>query len=275
MVSAWLALALAAAPQDCRQAYEQVRYRDAIAACTEAITTASKDQLAELYRMLGLSLASQGDHARAKAAFVSLLAVDPAATLSDSYSPKLRADFEAARAAGAGTPVTLGIQPPAPARVGVPLEVLVKVEDGAAKPVTEVQLRAAGTHVTLPRDGPLRATLPASAEPGPRPVTLSAFDGFGGRLGEQQLSFDVTAVPRRPLVLSWVAWSVLTIAAGGAGATLGVLSRNDGTQARTTMLGDSSYALEQRANSEAIAADACLAAAGAFGITALILFLTR
>jgi len=85
MVSAWLALALA--PR--RRLPAGLRagsYRDAIAACTEAIATAPKEQLAELYRMLGLSLARRRSP-RAKAAFVSLLAVDPAATLSDSYSP--------------------------------------------------------------------------------------------------------------------------------------------------------------------------------------------
>jgi len=128
-----------------------------------------------------------------------------------------------------------------------------------------VRLSSAGAKVSLPRDGPLRTTLP----PRPSPATTGDALGvrrFGGQTRRAAIQLRRHAAPSRPWVLSWIAWSVLMIAAGGAGAALGVLSRNDGAQARTTMFGDSSYALEQRANNEAIGADACLAAAGAFGI---------
>jgi tetratricopeptide (TPR) repeat protein len=272
MVSLCIAVALSAAPQDCRVAYEQVRYKDAIAACTEAISTSPREQLAELYRLLALSLASQGEHERAKAAFVSLLAVDPAATLSESYSPKLRADFEAARHAGAGVPVTLGLEPPR-AQAGQPLGVHVTIQDGAAKPVRAVRVQSDGADVTLPREGPLDATLPQSAEAGARAVTLSARDSFGGLLSERHLSVEIQEAPRKSAALSWRLWGSLAVVGGVAGGALGLTSRFEGQAARTAMYGDTQFALQQRANALAIAADACFAVAGALAVVTLVVLL--
>src|SRR4051812_12317543 len=102
---------LAATPDDCRAAYDAVKYRDAAKLCAEAVPTAPAEKLPEVYRLLGLSHAAIDEPQVAQAAFVSMLTLDPAATLPESYAPKVRAPFVEARKLGAGIPVKLAARP--------------------------------------------------------------------------------------------------------------------------------------------------------------------
>src|SRR3954466_6711243 len=107
MLTLLSALLATASVDECRAAYEAVSYREAAKACAEAVPKTPPEQLPEVYRLLGLSNAALDETDLALAAFVSLLTLDAAATLPDSYAPKVRAPFMQARKLGAGTPAKL------------------------------------------------------------------------------------------------------------------------------------------------------------------------
>src|SRR3954470_8100084 len=94
-----LAALLSATPDECREAYAAVSYREAATACLAVLSTAPAAELPGLYRLAALSLAALGDEEQAFRLFSSLLAMDPSAQLDPSLSPKLRASFDRAKAA--------------------------------------------------------------------------------------------------------------------------------------------------------------------------------
>lgn len=264
---------LGATPGSCRAAYQEVRYPEAARECRAALATAAMAELPELYRLLGLSLSASGDHAGAQAAFVSLLTLDPAASLPGDYSPKLRADFDAARERGAGNSVKLELRAPEKPTVGVALELEVSLDDGRAKPVTELSVKTPDGVQTLARDA-ARVTLPAASAPGPYEVTVLALDTFGTALGSRKTTLEVREIYRRPLLLKWPVWLGAAAVAGAAGGGLGLASRLTAPQIQKAMWADEQYAAQQAANAYAISADVLFAVAGALAITALVLFLT-
>jgi hypothetical protein len=273
MVSLLVASLLAGTPQSCRAAYEAVRYRDAIAECSAALPAATREQLPELYRFLALALSSQGDHDQAQRAFVSLLALDPAARLAESYSPRLRADFEAARASGAGAPIRLGAQAAVPPQVGVPLEVTVTVDDGPAKPITDIGVTPDGATQRLHREGELKVTLETPTEAGQREVKLSGYDALGGLLVEQRTMLDIAAAPSRSAALSWKVWGIVALVSGVAGVALGAVAKAEQGQVASAHFGSDGQSLQSTGNALALSADVGFGLAAATALVALIMLI--
>lgn len=269
MVIVALSLLLAASSPDCRQAYEELRYREAVERCSQALPTLSREQRPEAYRLLALSLAALGDHAAATQAFVSLLALDPAATLASSYAPRIRADLEEARRSGGGAPVRLELRALAPTLSGAPIKATLEIDDGPARPVTELSVDG-GPRIS--RHSAERVELSAQQEPGPRAVELVAFDRFGGRLAEEQATILVAAPAPASLLRSPVLWGGASVAAAAAGGILGAVALSSQALAQSDHFADEAAAHEARGNREAIAADVCFGAAGALAVAAIVLF---
>lgn len=263
-----LSLLLFAASPDCRQAYEELRYREAVERCAQALPSLNREQRPEAYRLLALSLAALGDHAAATQAFVSLLALDPAATLASSYAPRIRADLEEARQSGGGAPVRLSLRLWTPALSGAPISAALEVDDGAAHPVTELSVDG-GPRIT--RGAAERLELSAAA-PGPRAVELVAFDRFGGRLAEERATILVTTAAGSSPLRSPFLWGSASVAAVAAGGILGAMALSSQALARGDHFADEAAAHEARGNREAIAADICFGAAGALAAAAVVLF---
>ncbi len=266
---------LTTSPATCRQLYQDLRYREAITACREALPRATPAELPELYRLLGLSFAAVNDHPAARQAFTSLLTLDPAAALSGEYAPRIRADFDAARTAGAGASVKLSATPTSPLQPGVPLELNVQVDDGPAAPVAEVHVHSGTQDAVVPRGPSMQASLAAVDQVGPRPLELFATDALGGRIGAWSTSFEIVAAPGRGALRSWALWGALAVGFGGAGTVFGVLSRTSGSAAVSAPFADDRLRLQQQANGFAITADAGFALAGALAITAVVLLVTK
>jgi hypothetical protein len=266
---------LTAAPANCRQLYQDLRYREAIAACREALPRATAGELPELYRLLGLSFAAVNDHPSARQAFTSLLTVDPAAALSGEYAPRIRADFDAARASGAGASVKLSATPTSALQPGVPLELNVQLDDGPAAPVAEVHVHSGSEDAVVPRGPAMHASLKAVDQLGPRVLELVATDALGGRIGAWSTSLEIAAAPGRGVLRSWALWGALAVGFGGAGTAFGFLSRSDGSAAVNATFADDRLRLQQQANTFALTADVGFALAGALVITAVVMLVTK
>ncbi len=267
-------LLLAATPDDCREAYAAVNYKEAARLCVEVLSDAPRGELPGLYRLAALSSAAVGDEERAFVLFSSLLAMEPGVQLDEALSPKLRAPFERAQRARAGA--VLALHPEAVrARAGKPLELSVEVDDGPGHPVTELALERAGKPQSVARKDPTHFSL-APAPPGKLALALTAVDRFGGRLLTLPFALDVapTAGPRTGL-LSWKLW-VVAAAVVLVGATVsGILSRQAFSDA-----GQQHYASDARSklalsNATALGADVGFGVGGALGLGAVVLFLTE
>jgi hypothetical protein len=270
---AWVLLATT--PANCRALYQDLRYREAITSCREALPHAAPGELPELYRLLGLSFAAVNDHPAARQAFVSLLTIDPAAALSGEYAPRIRADFEAARATGAGASVKLSATATSPLQPGVPLELAVQVDDGPATPVSEIHVRSGTEEAVVTRAPAMHVSLAAVAQTGPRALELVATDALGGRIGLWSTSLDVVEAPGRGPLRSWALWGALAVAFGGASTVFGVLSRSDGGAAANATFADDRLRLQQQANTFAITADVGFGLAAALVVTTVVMLVTR
>ncbi len=204
---------------------------------------------------------------------MSLLALDPAATLAESYSPRLRADFEAARTSGAGAPIRLGVQAAVPPQVSLPLEVTVTVDDGAAKPIAEIGVTADGATQRLRRDGDMKMTLETPTEPGAREVKLSGYDALGGLLAEQRTMLEIAAAPSRSAALSWKVWGIVAVVSGAAGLGLGAFAKSEQSQSASAHFGSDGQSLQSTGNALAISADVGFGLAAATALVALIMLI--
>lgn len=216
----WLVpLAVAATPADCRQAFEALKYREAIEACSAAVPGASPAQVVELYRILGSSFAAVDENERAEAAFISMLALDSTAELSAATSPKIRAPFERARQQAASR-VVLAVRAAAAPRVGAPTKLEAVVDDGPARPSSRITARQGAQVQSAARAEPTELTLEAPARSGPLEVEVTAVDRFGGALASRVLVFEVP--PARGPALSWKLWGGAGVVAGLAAGALGI-----------------------------------------------------
>ncbi len=269
-----LLLVLTATPDDCREAYAAVNYKEAARLCVEVLSEAPRGELPGLYRLAGLSLAAVGEEERAFGLFVSLLAMDPHVQLDAALSPKLRAPFERAQRLRAGAKLTLSASSPR-AREGRPLQLEVQVDDGPGRPVTEVALKRDGKSQALARAEPTVFTL-APAPAGKLSLELTGLDRFGGRLATVPFELQVAAAARpRSGLLSWKVWAV-TAAVVLVGATVsGVVSRQLFSDAGQQHYAADAAAKLSQSNAAALGADVGFGMGGALGLGALILFLTE
>lgn len=265
---------LSATPDDCREAYAAVNYKEAARVCVEVLSEAPRGELPGLYRLAGLSLAALGEDERAHGLFISLLAMDPQVQLDPSLSPKLRAPFEKAKQARRAEALKLDAAAvPAKVREGKPFAVDVEVRDGAGKPVTEVQLKRDGKLMAAARADPTRFELGA-APPGKVSLELTALDKYGGRLAALPFELEVTARSTRSAALSWKLWAVAAAVVLVAATVSGVVSNqlfDSAGRQHYASDADSKLALS---NAIAIGADVGFGVGGAMGLGALILLIT-
>jgi hypothetical protein len=206
---------IAGAGDACHEHYAALRYRDAITACTEALTSGDADR-SELYVLIGLSLAGTGEADKARRVFAALLALKPLVELPAGLSPKLRAPFEAAK----DDATVIRLEASVDGAPGSTLSVTARVNDGASKPVAELALSAGDRLARMRRADPTRLALPWPPAGGQ--ATLFAYDVLGGELASTPVPLLIppaAAVESRPLVLSWKAWlagSLVLAALGGA-----------------------------------------------------------
>ncbi len=202
---------LAATPSDaCREHYAALKYRDAIAACTDALAAAG--DRAELYTLIGLSLAGVGEAEKARRVFAALLLLKPDAALPPGLSPKLRAPFDAAKADAA--PIGFSAT-----RDGD--EVVIALSDGPSRPVAELRV------------GAQRVARSDRVKAPPGPLRVGALDVLGGELASVDVAETAPApapvaavvaepapsVSSRPALLSWKVWLVTSIVAAVVGGS--------------------------------------------------------
>ena len=268
-----LAALLAATPDDCREAYAAVNYREAATACLAVLSTASIAELPGLYRLAALSHAAIGDDEQAFRLFVSLLSMDPATQLDAALSPKLRAPFERARSAQGGKAIQLQANAHA-AREGEPLRLEVGIEDGPQHPATTLRARGPGIDLKIARMNPTVVPL-EPAPPGTFLIQLQALDRFGGPLASS--AWEWVVEPRlkpRSAALSWKLWGIISgvVLAGAIGS--GVGSRLTFAAATSQRFASDAATSLELSRGAAIGADVGFAVGGAVGLGALILLLT-
>lgn len=215
------AASAASTPDGCREAYEALAFRAAVEACQREIPERRGPELRATYRTLGLSLAALGETEQSREAFASLLSLDPSTVLDASVSPKLRAPFEAARAAGAALEVDLRLAAEPPWREGHPLGLRLELHDSPLAPVRSVVLTSAGQTLTVQRTADrFQLQLAPPTQAGLQAVLASAYDRFGGELATRQLELKVASA--NPGVFGrWKVWGVaaaLVLGVSGVGA---------------------------------------------------------
>jgi hypothetical protein len=265
---------LTASPDDCREAYAAVNYKEAARVCVEVLSEAPRGELPGLYRLAGLSLAAVGEDERAYGLFVSLLAMDPQVQLDPALSPRLRAPFEKAKQARGGEALKLGAKTaPAKLREGKPFAVDVEVRDGAGRPVTELQLKRDGKSQAAARADPTHFELGA-ATPGKLTLELTALDKYGGRLAALPFELDVAAVQPRGGLLSWKLWAVAAAVVLVGATVSGVLSGQFFDAAKKERYASDAASKLALSNGLGIGADVGFGVGGAMGLAALLLLIT-
>lgn len=237
MIPVLLAALLAASPDECRDLFDSMRYREAVESCLAAVPAASGDQLVNVYRVLGLSLATVGDE-RAPAAFASLLALEPKAQLPSFASPKLRSPFTAAQRGSA--PVLLTATLARPAKAGQALGLEVEVKDGDLHPVSRVRIESQVDEQTAARaQGKVSLELAAPGRAGPMNLRVLALDRFGGTLAHVLVPVDVAPLrPPRPVLLSWKVWGIGSLLLGAGAAGAGIASSRLAASAKNAPFAD-------------------------------------
>jgi hypothetical protein len=276
VIAAVLLTVLAATPDDCRSAYDALRFREAIETCKAAIPGAPPEQLTGLYRFLGLSLATVGDDPVAFQAFVSLLALDPTEKLSETLSPKLAAPFQAARSAGAASPVHLSIEPARPPRADRRLSLKVSVTDSLLRPVVRLHAVLGSLDASASRvEGPVLMALGVPGVAGTASVEVEGIDRFGGRIGIEKLALQIPPPPPpRPTALSWKVWLATTAGLALLSAGSGVYSQWIGRQGNAQTFADRAALDATRSKWSAYGADVGFALSLAFGVGAVLLLAT-
>lgn len=270
------ALVEAAPLESCREAFDALLYRDAAQACAEALRGARAEDLPALYRLLGLSLAAADDVDAARDAFASLLALDAAAQLPDTISPKLRAPFDEARGLSAGQAIQVTIALEETPRVGTPARASIAIQDGRARPVTKVELKT-GLEARLLDRSTLVAPILIEIPPGSQSLTIAvtALDRFGGRLSFSERSFPVEPPRARPSLLSWPLWAGAAALFGSVGVIAGVYADARSSSARDRLYADEAALDADRASDAARVANLSYVAAGVFALGATVLWLSR
>jgi hypothetical protein len=276
MISAWVAIAvLGATPDECREAYAALNYREAAVVCVAVLPTAPAGELAGLYRLAGLSLAASGNAERAFQVFSSLLSLDPAYELDDSVSPRLREPFDRAKRARGGAKVTVKAQLARPLVDGQPIALTVSVDDGPGRPIARISAKSPSGEVTAPRADHTSLELPPLTGTAVR-VELGGYDTFGGRVFSDSSVFAVPArASPRPVLLSWRLWTGAAAVVLGAASASGIASRVLISNAANDHFADDKARHLQLGATTAILADVGFAVGGALAIAALVLWLTE
>lgn len=251
---------IAAAPSDtCREHYAALRYRDAITACTDALPAAA--DRAELYTLIGLSLAGVGETEKARRVFAALLAFKLDAALPGGLSPKLKDPFDAARADSVPISITAARDRD---------DVVIIITDGPSRPVAELRV------------GPNRVAR-AERVKAPAATRVTALDVLGGEIATVEI---VTTAPQpavtapapstaRPLLLSWKVWLIGTVVLAAASGAAFAWAAGTFPRARSEEWADRAGALHAEAQRAQVISGVGFSLAGLAAIAALILGVTE
>jgi hypothetical protein len=268
----------------------------------------SPDETAELYRLTGIVSAALGDTKAATEAFSRLLAVSPKAALPAGTSPKIKRPFDAAGryvASHGGLEVKLDTSAAPPAitveLVGDPLHMVARARvafrvDGGAEQTRESAVATRRTALALPAGRRIDARVAVLDDHGNRLVELGTRDVPVVILGEARPAPVVAAAARpatpaviaprdaapigsRPVYLRWWPYAAGAVVLGGAAGYFGLAARTD-TDALNRLNADSVHhtfrearAVEDRGHRHALYANIGLGAAGAFALTAGVMYL--
>jgi hypothetical protein len=252
----WPLLLAASSPDECREAYAAVNYREATRLCVSALKVAQPVELPGLYRLAGLSFAALNDEPNALKLFISLLAMDPAAQLDPSISPKLRGPFEKAKALRRGAPVQLELQQ----TQGPAGEVA--LNDGPEHPVVSLSSQQ---DVEPPQKQDRKEQNVIDLHEGTKRVAVSAYDIFGGVLASATIDL------KAPSRISWVPWAVVAGVVLAAAAGSAVASRLLFIDASHMQLVTDAERKLDYSNGTAIGADVGFGFGGAMALTALLI----
>jgi tetratricopeptide (TPR) repeat protein len=212
----WPAAVWADDLQRARELFDEMEYQQAHAAAGLALQQpeAGPAELAEAYRLQGLSLSALEQADEALAAFRCMLSIDPAAQLPPDTSPKLAAPFyQAVAMAREIQPIGLSLAQNGPrATPGGKLQVLLKSDPlGMVRGVRLVSRQSAGAWtrgpaIDLATAGQAALELPnpgAGGVPGSASAVveyyleaLTAAGGVLARLGGVEQPFRLDAAPR-------------------------------------------------------------------------------
>lgn len=231
LVCAAPAAAAAPALQQARAAYGELNYEGCRDKAQEALEEpATLDERVDAFRHLGLCQAALGEVEEAREAFVTMLAIDPGATLPDGLSPRFTSTYLEAKGHWMGKE-TLGLVLETDVIEGRTRTVRVQISD----PLDLV------TRVTWADDEGERAPALAAAErmelelPAEVAMSLLALDASGGvvaslRLPSQQPAAELAAEPATPPGAAEIdegggaPWLWVGVAAGGGVLLAGAIA---------------------------------------------------
>lgn len=267
-----------------RDAIDGVRYDDAKSALDLAAASGTLEakETAEVYRLLGNTLAVMGQAAAAENAYGHYLALDPQAELPTTAPAKQQRPFQAAR----GYITANGPLEVAAVRNGATIEVTIKRNPygfarsaglAAAKPSV-----IDGAPVVLPADPNTPALVIVRDGPGNALLEIEVPVGRAAPSQSQppaapQPSADTSSPP---LYRNWIVWALPAVALGAVG-TYFVFDARDAQDDLTTIAGThgeffaSEFAeAESRRNRSRLVAGVLLGGATACAVTAVVMLAT-
>jgi tetratricopeptide (TPR) repeat protein len=280
---------------------DYVAARPALAAALDA-GDHSPEEVAEIYRLSGIVQAALGDAKAATEAFTRLLALSPKAALPAGTSPKLKRPFDAAgRYFKTHAPLEVKVEtvatPPTITLVVVsdPLDMIAKAHvvfaiDGGAER-TKDAVASERTDVTLPAGRRIDARVAALDAHGNRLAEVGSKDVPIVIISDAPPVVAPAPVPRptrvvvhaapRPYYLQWWAHAAVGGVFGVAAVYFAWSTLSDANELERLNADSALHqfaeaqAVEDRGHRHALFTNIGLGAAGAFGIAAGILYLTR
>jgi tetratricopeptide (TPR) repeat protein len=271
---------------------EEARFDAALQALEQAIASgkASRENLSEIYRLIGETSVALGKGQEAQSAFQSLLSLDPEVQLGEMVSPKIKEELELARLALDGAKleiehevkeyrVTLSVKSD-PLEMAAGLQLAYARDDGST----------ASMALKLQEDGTAAVDVPEQAR---ESIVLSVVDGSGNRLVAIPLPDrpkpivapepkpEPPSSPERPLLKKWWLWAGVSGAFALSGGVFGLMSSSaqSDLDAILDTPGDHFYSdateAEDRARRFALTANIGYGLAGASAIVASYFFFTQ
>lgn len=259
------------------------------------------EELAEIYRLTGVVAAALGDARAATDAFTRLLALQPKASLPAGTSPKIKRPFDAAAKYAQGHPaLELKIEtrsaPPAITLVVVsdPLHLVARARvafrvDGGAERSKDAPA-SERTELGLPAGRRIDARVAALDAHGNRVFEIGSTDVPIVIVGEAPAPAPVVVAkpaPRRvvvtagrvPMYRRWWPYAAVGVAVGGVAGYFGYAAKTDADEL-DRINADSTHhprseaqAVEDRARRNVRITNVALIGAGAFAVTAGVMYL--
>ena len=287
-----------------RAAVDNSEYSAARPLLTEALDAGGNDpdQLADIYRMLGITSAALNDTKAATEAFTHLLALSPKFTLPVGTSPKISRPFVAAgnyfkSHEPLHVMVDTSAQPPSVTLVieSDPLQMIARAEGTVRADGKSQKLTGKGTsriQIDLPHGERLEIELAVLDEHGNRLVELGSAELPIVIKGAVEQKVVVNPEKSRPepvevheepraWYLQWWLWGAASVAFAGGATYFGMAARSSLDELRVveaesyTQQWHVAHDIESRARLQALAFNIGMGTAGVFALGATVLYMTR